>query len=824
MSVFTKLAASIFAPQDAGGTPRGVVNGEAQTWGTELERIIDAAVAAGNFLIYETKAALDADLAHDASTAALVIGDSTSNDGLYVKSGASGAGSWSRVGDVPGYSFIRATDAGGSANAIAATTALPINESQLIVLPINLTNTGTPVTVSFNGGSALTIKTAAGNNPAIGGLVGGTAVAGYKDGSTFQMLSDQASTAIQAAAEAAQAASEAARDDAEAARDAAQAAVSSVVPNVFADIATVGAYNPTVAPDFVAVSGWDEAGDENLFVMEQAGSDDGNGANIEVSLDPSGSQWYDVVPNRPLVLPAFPAIVDMHYGVLKGTGWNSADPEDGGIYATTTSASASAGAYALVVAAAAEFYENQLIVYLGTDGLCYTAVIKSISSLTLNLKGPLEAAVASGAHVSNFYNDQAHPNKWGYYAIADFMLRNVGKRYRLAHRWVTGDDYIPVGSPTESALSALSYDNPGSTTKAARKFVATIALDGMKTPTFSLPAGNYVCRVVMTPNTESGSADSAKTRVTVLQGGSAISLLEKTHRHPTVFELAFNAKHLSTLQVSIGAQAIGVGFAVALIEILSVEEQTPDYGNLLTVALGDSWVAFGHITDRILARKPTSKLIQEGVGGNKMSDLLGRFAADVEAHSPRRVLMMAGTNDYYTPVSTSSYETSARLLQTRISEIGADCIMFTPSVGTDAHTTAGDGLTPSRNYMLDGRYWSEIAGVVGPTETIAVSINKRVEQNTTETIFSIPATTMFGVRIKRLYVTGFTGNITYGFGGSTTSVAEDSGTLALGSVHTNVTVTKPTNKAARFFNMVVTEPNVSDEEMTGYAVVEYIPA
>ena len=227
MSVFTKLAASIFAPQDAGGTPRGVVNGEAQTWGTELERIIDAAVASGNFLLYETKAALDADLAHDANTAALVVGDSTSNDGLYVKSGASGAGSWSRVGDVPGYSFIRATDAGGSANAIAATTALPINESQLIVLPINLTNTGTPVTVSFNGGGALTIKTAAGNNPAIGGLVGGTVVAGYKDSSTFRMLSDQASTAIQAAAEAAQAAAEAARD----------AAFAAVPPTQFGTIA-----------------------------------------------------------------------------------------------------------------------------------------------------------------------------------------------------------------------------------------------------------------------------------------------------------------------------------------------------------------------------------------------------------------------------------------------------------------------------------------------------------------------------------------------------------------------------------------------------------
>ena len=299
MSVFTKLAASIFAPQDAGGTPRGVVNGEVQTWGTELERVIDAAVAAGNFLLYETKAALDADLAHDANTAALVVGDSTSNDGLYVKSGASGAGSWSRVGDVPGYSFIRATDAGGSANAIAATTILPINETQLIVLPINLTNDGTPVTVSFNGGSALTIKTAAGNNPAIGGLVSGTVVAGYKDSSTFRMLSDQASTAIQAAAEAAQAAAEAAEANAEAS---ATEAAGSVIPQ-FVTKASAEAYTPNgTDPDyirFLSETGLDPSNGGQDWLGKKGGAEPSH-ANWIRNRAGAGS-YYERVPASPRV-------------------------------------------------------------------------------------------------------------------------------------------------------------------------------------------------------------------------------------------------------------------------------------------------------------------------------------------------------------------------------------------------------------------------------------------------------------------------------------------------------------------------------------------
>lgn len=205
MSLFTKQAAAIFAGYDSGGTARQIIPVEAQTWGTEVERIIDVAIAAGNLRLYTTKAELDADLDHVANTAALVLGDSAVNDGLYKKVGASGAGSWPRVGDVPGYSFVLASNAGaGTANAIVATTSLPTNESQLIALPIDTTNTGTPVTVAFNGGSALTIKTSGNNDVSIGGLVAGGLVAGYVNSTEFRLLSDQASSAIQTASENAQ--------------------------------------------------------------------------------------------------------------------------------------------------------------------------------------------------------------------------------------------------------------------------------------------------------------------------------------------------------------------------------------------------------------------------------------------------------------------------------------------------------------------------------------------------------------------------------------------------------------------------------------------
>ncbi|WP_429115182.1 hypothetical protein [Ensifer sp. KUDG1] len=177
---------------------------------TGYEAIINAFVSNGG-LIYSSKAALDADLAHGANSMAWVIGDATvGNNGVYRKNGASGAGSWTRVADLP-FSFIIASDVGaGTPNAIQATTSIPVSGSALVWTNIFEANTASPVTISFNGGAALTIKTNTGNNVATGGLVAGMIVLGIVSGSTFRLLSDQVSAAIVAQAEAAAAAAVAA--------------------------------------------------------------------------------------------------------------------------------------------------------------------------------------------------------------------------------------------------------------------------------------------------------------------------------------------------------------------------------------------------------------------------------------------------------------------------------------------------------------------------------------------------------------------------------------------------------------------------------------
>lgn len=229
MSLFTKTANDTFSPYDIAGLPREIVPHDAQVWGTEVEAVVNAFVS-GAGTIFVSKASMDANLNYPQFTMAWVLGDAVAaNNGIYRKLNSPGLGSWVRTGDLP-YSFIAASDAGaGTANAIQAVSSIPVSGSALIWMNVFETNAGSPVTVSFNGGSALTIKTNSGNDVAAGGLLAGMIVLGIVSGSTFRLLSDQASSAIVAAAEAAKIAAEAAQAAAEAAAVAAEATVSETV-------------------------------------------------------------------------------------------------------------------------------------------------------------------------------------------------------------------------------------------------------------------------------------------------------------------------------------------------------------------------------------------------------------------------------------------------------------------------------------------------------------------------------------------------------------------------------------------------------------------
>jgi len=112
---------------------------------------------------YATRALLYADLNHAANTLAIVYADpNPAYNGIYQKSGASGSGSWARVGDTPN-DVIRLTVTGGTANNILATSfeTPTVPGDKLYLLTPTIANTG-PTTINVNGSGAFEIRNALG--------------------------------------------------------------------------------------------------------------------------------------------------------------------------------------------------------------------------------------------------------------------------------------------------------------------------------------------------------------------------------------------------------------------------------------------------------------------------------------------------------------------------------------------------------------------------------------------------------------------------------------------------------------------------------------
>ncbi|KQW62855.1 MULTISPECIES: hypothetical protein [unclassified Ensifer] len=100
MSVLSKTAVDVFAPETAGGDVRSVDNIDAQRWGVELENAVSALVLSTNAAVVKaTKLELDAVAgAYEEGDVGLVITDPVEAlRGVYKKSG----GSWVKQSDLP---------------------------------------------------------------------------------------------------------------------------------------------------------------------------------------------------------------------------------------------------------------------------------------------------------------------------------------------------------------------------------------------------------------------------------------------------------------------------------------------------------------------------------------------------------------------------------------------------------------------------------------------------------------------------------------------------------------------------------------------------
>lgn len=402
--------------------------------------------------------------------------------------------------------------------------------------------------------------------------------------------------------------------------------------------------------------------------------------------------------------------VDMHFGILRGLGWNIAEtPYVENVTAATVAVAA--GARAIPVSNAAGFVAPQLIVYRGADTFYYTAVIDSIAGNTLNLRGPTEVAISQGGVVANAYRDDAHPNQYGAKAIADGTLRGLNYAESIVAVQRNYQEFTKYGAGTVAGDSSFDYANPGAQDVANRaaKITAPGSSDGAFSPPISLPAGTYRVSV---PVRIVGTAQLLL-QETTKEGQQLVvaSASESGNNWIKLFSLIVSIRPGSSLSLFVlNGGTTAASFSVGRISYFRIDGRSPSFDRGTIVLFGDSWINGGYITERLRERLPNARIIQSGQGGDTMEILLSRFAADVAPHRPDWVFVMAGTNDAYQMYSAKKLETDALVLKSRIKGIGARSVFWNSSVCNKDYS-GGDRLTGSRQYAIQIDYCDQVSSV-----------------------------------------------------------------------------------------------------------------
>lgn len=402
--------------------------------------------------------------------------------------------------------------------------------------------------------------------------------------------------------------------------------------------------------------------------------------------------------------------LNLHFGTMHGNPFRQTD--QGGTVNYTVTDSQVSGSYQIPLASTAGLDVDQTVVYLCSDNTYKTNVIKSISVNTITLKKPLQKAVNAGENLWNFWDDRAHPNPIGYYAIADDAIEE------LRYTGVVQETILPASLSPYTSSDTITLENdddpeaPGCVDVQYARVTASVGGGAISEP-LKLTSGMYKVTGVLNPSVNSDinellvgisqrrPREDNLTPVTQLVANAKFSVQDcLTH-----FEITFYAQDLHYTYLYFESDTAGV-FEVGKCEFVKVTDNIFTLNCGKHVLYGDSWIARGHIFDRLVERLPNATFIKKGNSGWASNQLYADFDNQVTPEKPDTVWLMCSTNDFFRNYSVDKFSFEMGRIKQKIFEIGANCIGWDATVGSndDPDTQYSHNLTRSRQYALVTSY------------------------------------------------------------------------------------------------------------------------
>lgn len=379
-----------------------------------------------------------------------------------------------------------------------------------------------------------------------------------------------------------------------------------------------------------------------------------------------------------------PAVLEQHFTGFYGRGMLTAEVIN--VVTETTVATAAAGASSIVFGNASQVIAGGCVTLRHDNGRYATYFVLNKVSNTLDISPKLKWACTLGtARGERTWFNRAHPGK--------FYMRELAQRIASANEFETaishGDRLMYLNfttdtkytlentlSPTLGAVSIIKFDasNTGVQTYAPVRFGPgrtayteglTAVDDGWQTQLFETHgAAQVVVRILF------GAFGSNSFKIRVLNEktdllcqlsipGGADQLVMREYR--LMFDARSSKKFKVQVMVDVFASTSGY-FTVGYIDAFKAQNLN---GPVITnksariVCLGDSWIAGDEgntperesIVTQLRKELPYADIINSGVGGNTVFNLLSRFNTDVKPYKPDYVVVCTGTNDAYNPSS-----------------------------------------------------------------------------------------------------------------------------------------------------------------------------
>ncbi|MBA4364262.1 MAG: hypothetical protein C0411_26525, partial [Pseudomonas sp.] len=147
--------------------------------------------------------------------------------------------------------------------------------------------------------------------------------------------------------------------------------------------------------------------------------------------------------------------------------------------------------------------------YEAEDKTFYPVVVKAVTDgVSLQIDRPLPSPIAAGGKVYNFYNNDAHANKYGFACVADDALRQLSSRpmLRRAAQFKVSSGWEPINGAQVNSVATVDYGGVGGQVEdgLAMAVRTQTAGGGVASKPEVMLYENMVTNVVINPGNQAG--------------------------------------------------------------------------------------------------------------------------------------------------------------------------------------------------------------------------------------------------------------------------------------------------------------------------------